>query len=107
MITLILPLRAHRSPQAVSFLLGNGTGGLFRFTNINVLGLPFITQFGIVQYSSNMFDGIYYTTLSYEVNLDVVGDYLLTYYRIMSKHAHFIWLQTTLHGKSNIPRNIP
>lgn len=68
------------TPQAVSFLIGNGTGGPFRFTTINDLGLPSITQFGMVQYSSNTFDGTYYTTFSYEINLDVVGDYLLTYY---------------------------
>ena len=68
------------TPQDVSFLLGSGTGGPFRFTTINTLGLPSITQFGIVQYSSNTFDGTYYTTFSYDITLDVVGDYLLTYY---------------------------
>jgi hypothetical protein len=68
------------TPQAVSFLLGNGTGGPFRFTTINDLGLPSITQFGMVQYSSNTFDGTYYITFSYDINLDAIGDYLLTYY---------------------------
>jgi hypothetical protein len=66
--------------QYVSFLLGNGTGGPFQFTNIDSIPSSF-TQYGIIQFSSDRFDGTpLHLFLSNDIDFTAVGDYLLSFY---------------------------
>lgn len=63
-----------------SFLIGNGTSAKFKFTGIQEIS-PSVTQYGIVDYSSDSFNGTYSLVATYYfLNLTSVGDYVLTYY---------------------------